>query len=414
MTFVPPTGPAVEGRRRSSSRPSDPLHLHRAELPVPHGQPDRDERLRRPVVHGAATPTARRSTIITAVHHDGPDVGARRVRRPAPRRSSASRARSSASSRSSTPAPTRSSATTCRGAAATAWSTATARSWPRRSRSRTRRRRARARHRLARVLSRLERRADPPGALEPFDFEEANMSGELWIAEGFTQYYGDLVLGRAGLRAGRADHAGLANGALAVATHPGAAVPLGGADEPARAVQRRRRGRSTTRTSATRSSATTPTARALALALDLELRDAVERHALARRLHARDVEGARQAGRPAARASSRSRTRMQDARDRLAEVSGDRAFADELLRRATSKGARRPTTRRCSRAAGHRRPQAQRRARAWTGLRMDREDAVQGRRARRRSARPPSTRGSTKATSSRPSTARLSRRSRRR
>jgi predicted metalloprotease with PDZ domain len=38
-----------------------------------------------------------------------------------------------------------------------------------------------------------------PDDLEPFDFEGANMSGELWLAEGFTQYYGDLVLHRAGL-----------------------------------------------------------------------------------------------------------------------------------------------------------------------------------------------------------------------
>ncbi len=29
-----------------------------------------------------------------------------------------------------------------------------------------------------------------PRALEPFDFERANMSGELWFAEGFTSYYG--------------------------------------------------------------------------------------------------------------------------------------------------------------------------------------------------------------------------------
>src|SRR5688500_2807722 len=38
-----------------------------------------------------------------------------------------------------------------------------------------------------------------PRALEPFDFERANMSGELWFAEGFTSYYGPLVLHRAGL-----------------------------------------------------------------------------------------------------------------------------------------------------------------------------------------------------------------------
>jgi len=38
-----------------------------------------------------------------------------------------------------------------------------------------------------------------PRDLEPFDFERANMSNSLWFAEGFTQYYGDLVMRRAGI-----------------------------------------------------------------------------------------------------------------------------------------------------------------------------------------------------------------------
>lgn len=38
-----------------------------------------------------------------------------------------------------------------------------------------------------------------PASLEPFDFEHANMCGELWFAEGFTSYYDDLVLCRAGI-----------------------------------------------------------------------------------------------------------------------------------------------------------------------------------------------------------------------
>ena len=37
-----------------------------------------------------------------------------------------------------------------------------------------------------------------PRSLEPFNFEDANVSGELWLAEGFTQYYGGLALMRAG------------------------------------------------------------------------------------------------------------------------------------------------------------------------------------------------------------------------
>jgi predicted metalloprotease with PDZ domain len=38
-----------------------------------------------------------------------------------------------------------------------------------------------------------------PASLEPFDFERVNMSGELWLAEGFTSYYGPLVMHRAGI-----------------------------------------------------------------------------------------------------------------------------------------------------------------------------------------------------------------------
>ncbi|KAA9332438.1 M61 family metallopeptidase [Hymenobacter busanensis] len=37
-----------------------------------------------------------------------------------------------------------------------------------------------------------------PRDLEPFDFERANMSNSLWFAEGFTQYYGELLLRRSG------------------------------------------------------------------------------------------------------------------------------------------------------------------------------------------------------------------------
>lgn len=39
-----------------------------------------------------------------------------------------------------------------------------------------------------------------PKTLEPFNFEKSNMSNELWCAEGFTQYYGELLLTRAGLK----------------------------------------------------------------------------------------------------------------------------------------------------------------------------------------------------------------------
>ena len=38
-----------------------------------------------------------------------------------------------------------------------------------------------------------------PASLEPFNLEDANVSGELWFAEGFTSYYGPLITTRAGL-----------------------------------------------------------------------------------------------------------------------------------------------------------------------------------------------------------------------
>ncbi len=37
-----------------------------------------------------------------------------------------------------------------------------------------------------------------PASLEPFDFEDANISGELWFAEGFTSYYTNLIRARSG------------------------------------------------------------------------------------------------------------------------------------------------------------------------------------------------------------------------
>jgi predicted metalloprotease with PDZ domain len=36
-------------------------------------------------------------------------------------------------------------------------------------------------------------------AIEPFNFEEANVSGELWLGEGFTSYYDTLIMQRSGL-----------------------------------------------------------------------------------------------------------------------------------------------------------------------------------------------------------------------
>ena len=50
-----------------------------------------------------------------------------------------------------------------------------------------------------------------PKSLQPFAYDKANMSGELWFAEGFTSYYTGLVLCRAGIRAPESFVRGLSN-----------------------------------------------------------------------------------------------------------------------------------------------------------------------------------------------------------
>jgi predicted metalloprotease with PDZ domain len=60
-----------------------------------------------------------------------------------------------------------------------------------------------------------------PQSLEPFDFEEANMSAKLWLAEGFTSYYGPLAMHRAGLLPLDDLTRGFAGGINAVLLGPG-------------------------------------------------------------------------------------------------------------------------------------------------------------------------------------------------
>jgi predicted metalloprotease with PDZ domain len=60
-----------------------------------------------------------------------------------------------------------------------------------------------------------------PATLEPFDFTEANMSDGLWLAEGFTNYYGPLTMRRAGITSVGAFLAGAGGAANAVVNAPG-------------------------------------------------------------------------------------------------------------------------------------------------------------------------------------------------
>ena len=205
------------------------------------------------------SPTASAYTIRTAVHTRRHRGGRRPVLRRASQKIVArKRRRSSANFPRSTPAPTRSSPITCPWAAATAWSTATARS------SLTRRRGRRARAGSARCRTSSSMPGTSSGSARGRSSRSISRRrtspAELWLAEGFTQYYGSLIMARAGL-AGRQAHA-RRHGGRRQRGHQriGPPVPFAGRDERAGAVHRRGARRSIRPTSRRRSSRTTPTA----------------------------------------------------------------------------------------------------------------------------------------------------------
>jgi predicted metalloprotease with PDZ domain len=170
-----------------------------------------------------------------------------------------------------------------------------------------------------------------PKSLEPFNFEEANMSGELWLAEGFTTYYGGLIMARAGLHPPEQTMRSLANGALSVAVSPGHRFrslvemsQLAPFSDAARSVD------------PTNFSYAFinyyPYGSAIALALDLELRQRSRgRLSLDDYMRAMwRVHG--KPGGPQPGLVGKPYT-IQDARDRLAEVSDDRRFAQDFFAR---------------------------------------------------------------------------------
>ena len=209
-----------------------------------------------------------------------------------------------------------------------------------------------------------------PKSLEPFNFEEANMSGEMWIAEGFTQYYGSLVMGRAGLRPAEQTLVGLANSALGVATHP--ARQFRSAVEMSHHAPFSDAARSVDETNFSYSFISYYTyGSALALAMDLELRTR-SKGKLSLDDYMRvmwKVHGKPGGSQPGLVAKPYT---LDDARDRLAEVSGDSAFAREFFTRFVE-GREAPDYARLLEPAGI--VVRKRNAGApWTGLQMNREN----------------------------------------
>jgi predicted metalloprotease with PDZ domain len=169
-----------------------------------------------------------------------------------------------------------------------------------------------------------------PKSLEPFDFDRANISGELWLAEGFTQYYGPLALRRAGLVDVSSTASTLTDLVEAVSS-PGHLVRS--AEEMSRMAAFIDGGRAIDKTNWSIANISYyPFGGAIALALDLTLRDRSDG-----RLSLDDYMRAmwRAFGKPGgAREGYVDRPyTMADAEETLASVSGDRAFAHDFVAR---------------------------------------------------------------------------------
>jgi predicted metalloprotease with PDZ domain len=170
-----------------------------------------------------------------------------------------------------------------------------------------------------------------PREIEPFDLDRENMTGQLWLAEGFTQYYGPLVLQRAGVVNLDYTRQTLTTLVDTVVNSPGRTVRS--AEEMSRMATFTDGGRPIDRTNWSNTVISYyPFGAAIALALDLSLRERSDG-----RVTLDDFMRAmwRTHGKPGGSREGyvdRPYT-ASDAEARLAEVSGDRAFARDFFSR---------------------------------------------------------------------------------
>ncbi len=170
-----------------------------------------------------------------------------------------------------------------------------------------------------------------PRGLEPFDFDRANLSGELWLAEGFTQYYGPIALQRSGLVDLTATAQTLTRLVESVTQSHGRLVRS--AEQMSEMAPFIDGGRTVDRTNWSNTVISYyPFGGAIALALDLSLRDRSEG-----RLSLDDYMRVmwRRFGKPGgAREGYVDRPyTIADAEETLAEVAGDRSFARDFFGR---------------------------------------------------------------------------------
>ena len=170
-----------------------------------------------------------------------------------------------------------------------------------------------------------------PQGLEPFGFEDANMTDSLWLAEGFTQYYGTLLLARTGIWTLKQAISAFGSLADAVITGPGRQFNSAvGMSHMAPFVDA---ARSIDPTNFSNTFVSYYAyGGAIALGLDLSLRDRTDG-----RVTLDDFMRAmwRKYGRPGGPAPGLvgHPYSLDDIHETLAEVAGDRAFADDFFNR---------------------------------------------------------------------------------
>jgi predicted metalloprotease with PDZ domain len=166
-----------------------------------------------------------------------------------------------------------------------------------------------------------------PVGLEPFDFTRENITCCLWLAEGFTQYYGPLLLARAGLPSPAANPPVSAGNAII--TGPGRAVrsavqmsEYGPFADAARSVDETDRNRTFI--------SYYSYGAALALALDLSLRERSDgKQSLDDYMRLLWTRHGKPGG-PAPGLVGKPYS-LKDIRDLLAELTGNRQFADDFF-----------------------------------------------------------------------------------
>jgi predicted metalloprotease with PDZ domain len=202
-----------------------------------------------------------------------------------------------------------------------------------------------------------------PQSLEPFNFEDVNMSGELWLAEGFTNYYGALIKKRSGLATVRAFAEDMGEAIDIVVNSP--ARTLRSAVEMSQMAPFVDRSATTDRTNFANTFISYYTwGQVIGLALDLTLRDRSEG-----RVTLDDFMRAlwEKFGRPGTKSPGYVETpyTIDGLKSALAAIAGDAAFADDFFARYIEGREVADYSRLLARAGLVLRPRAA--GRAWTG-----------------------------------------------